>query len=95
MSPRAASGTPAVRPQGARRGRARVSSELASWLRSLSALAPWESALVSVSRLDLVRSQFDMAWSLVDFHLERLTARDHLWEPAAHCWTVHPGADGT
>lgn len=50
---------------------------------------------MSVSRLDLVRSQFDLSWALVDFHLERLTAPDHLWEPAAHCWTVRPGADGT
>lgn len=46
------------------------------------------------SRLGLLRWQFDLTWSLLDYHLERLEADDPLWEPARLCWTVHPTADG-
>jgi DinB superfamily len=50
---------------------------------------------VHASRCDLLRWQFDLTWSLLDYHLERLEPEDFLWEPAPHCWTVRPGADGT
>ena len=46
------------------------------------------------SRLDILRWQFDLTWSLFEYHLERLEPDDALWEPAGLCWTVHPGADG-
>jgi hypothetical protein len=49
---------------------------------------------VSDSRRDLLRWQFDLTWSLFEYHLERLEAADFLWEPAAPCWTVRPTADG-
>ncbi|MFI6513766.1 DinB family protein [Streptosporangium sp. NPDC050855] len=47
-----------------------------------------------VSRRDVLRWQFDLTWSLFEFHLDRLTEEDVLWEPASLCWTVRPGADG-
>lgn len=50
--------------------------------------------LVSASRCQLLRWQFELTWSLFEYHLARLEPADHLWEPAAHCWTVRPGADG-
>ena len=50
---------------------------------------------MSGSRRDLLRWQFEMTWSLFEYHLERLVPEDFLWEPAAHCWTVRPNADGT
>lgn len=50
---------------------------------------------MSASRCDLLRWQFDLTWSLFDYHLERLEPGDFLWEPAAHCWTMHQAADGT
>jgi hypothetical protein len=49
---------------------------------------------VSVPHRDLLRWQFDLTWSLLELHLERLTSEDFLWEPAALSWTVRPGADG-
>ncbi|MGH3687274.1 MAG: DinB family protein [Pseudonocardiaceae bacterium] len=49
---------------------------------------------MSVSRMDLLRWQFDLTWSLLELHLEQLKPDDFLWEPATHCWTVRPGADG-
>ncbi|MGW7536587.1 DinB family protein [Amycolatopsis sp. NPDC054798] len=45
--------------------------------------------------LALLRWQFDLAWSLFDYHLERLRPDDFPWEPAALCWTMHPTAAGT
>ncbi|WP_326562776.1 DinB family protein [Micromonospora sp. NBC_01796] len=47
-----------------------------------------------VTRGDLLRWQFDLTWSLFEYHLERLEPADFLWEPAAHCWTVRPTIDG-
>lgn len=47
-----------------------------------------------VSRSDLLRRQFDLTWSLFEYHLERLESEDFLWEPAALCWTVRPDAAG-
>ncbi|WP_394834827.1 DinB family protein [Pendulispora rubella] len=47
--------------------------------------------MMSVSRRDLLRWQFDLTWQLFEFHLDRLTPEDFLWEPAAHIWTVRPG----
>lgn len=46
-----------------------------------------------MSRLDLLRGQFDLTWSLCDHHLQRLEPDDALWEPVSHCWTVHLGTD--
>lgn len=50
---------------------------------------------MSDTRRDLLRWQFDLTWSLFEYHLERLEPEDFLWEPAADHWTVRPGADGT
>ncbi|MGI5273422.1 DinB family protein [Nonomuraea sp. CA-218870] len=49
---------------------------------------------MSVTRDDLLRWQFDLAWSLFDYHLERLRPEDFLWEPASTCWTVRRTEDG-
>lgn len=46
------------------------------------------------SRLELLRWQFDLTWSLLDYHLERLNVDDPLWEPGRLCWTVHPTDGG-
>lgn len=43
---------------------------------------------------DLLCWQFDLTWSLLQYHLERLEPDDLLWEPAAVCWTVRRGVDG-
>ncbi|MQA87586.1 MAG: DinB family protein [Streptosporangiales bacterium] len=45
--------------------------------------------------ISLLRWQFDLTWSLFDFHLGALTDEDYLWEPAAGCWTVRESGDGT
>ncbi|WP_314177976.1 DinB family protein [Streptomyces winkii] len=45
--------------------------------------------------LDLLRWQFDLTWSLFEYHLERLEPEDFLWEPTANRWTVHRADDGT
>ncbi|MFD4428180.1 hypothetical protein [Nocardia sp. NPDC058497] len=42
---------------------------------------------MSTSRSELVRWQFDLVWSLFEYHLERLSPTDFLWEPAAPHWT--------
>lgn len=47
------------------------------------------------SSLGLLRWQFDLAWSLFDYHLAQLEPGDFLWEPAALCWTMHRAEDGT
>jgi hypothetical protein len=47
------------------------------------------------SARDLLRWQFDLTWSLFEYHLERLEPDDYLWEPVAHCWTVRRTDDGT
>ncbi|TMR39708.1 DinB family protein [Actinomadura geliboluensis] len=44
--------------------------------------------------LDLPRWQFDLTWSLFEYHLERLVPEDFLWEPASTCWTMRQAADG-
>lgn len=49
---------------------------------------------MSVAPRDLMRWQFDLTWSLLDLHLERLKPEDFLWEPAARCWTVQPDGEG-
>ncbi|WP_171170701.1 DinB family protein [Streptomyces sp. I05A-00742] len=43
---------------------------------------------------DLLKWQFDLTWSLFEYHLERLEPEDFLWEPAPLCWTVRPDAGG-
>lgn len=49
---------------------------------------------MTVSRRDLLRSQFDLTWSLFEIHLEQLKPEDFLWEPAVHVWTVRPSVGG-
>ena len=49
---------------------------------------------VPASRGDLLRWQFDLTWSLLELHLNQLTAEDLVWEPAARCWTVRRSAAG-
>ncbi|WP_371525671.1 DinB family protein [Streptomyces sp. NBC_01283] len=46
------------------------------------------------SRHTLLRGQFDLTWSLFEYHLERLEPEDFLWEPAPLCWTMRPDGDG-
>ncbi|MFC4555519.1 DinB family protein [Georgenia faecalis] len=46
------------------------------------------------TRLDLLRWQLDLTWSLLEYHLERLDRDDVGFEPAALVWTVRPDADG-
>ncbi|MEV6910066.1 DinB family protein [Amycolatopsis sp. NPDC051071] len=41
-----------------------------------------------VSRSGLSRWQFDLTWSLFEYHLDRLKPGDFLWEPSDLCWTV-------
>ena len=43
---------------------------------------------------DVLLAQYELTWSLFEYHLERLTPGDLLWEPAELCWTVHPAAGG-
>ncbi|OEV03181.1 DinB family protein [Streptomyces oceani] len=42
----------------------------------------------------LSRWQFEFTWSLFEYHLERLSPEDFLWEPAALCWTMRPEEAG-
>ena len=49
---------------------------------------------VPVARLDLLRWQFDLTWSLFELHLEQLKPEDFLWEPATRSATVRRGVDG-
>ena len=44
---------------------------------------------------ELVLGQFEVSWALFEYHLQRLTPDDLLWEPAALCWTVRPDPAGT
>lgn len=46
------------------------------------------------SRLELLGWQFDLTWSLLAYHLDRLDAGDLLWEPGRLCWTVHASDGG-
>jgi len=46
------------------------------------------------SRRDLLRFQYDLAWSFFDYHLDRLQDGDFLWEPGPLCWTMHVRAEG-
>jgi hypothetical protein len=48
-----------------------------------------------MSRSGLLQWQFDLTWSLLEYHLDRLEQADFLWEPAVHCWTVRPSAAGS
>ncbi|WP_431729434.1 DinB family protein [Verrucosispora sp. TAA-831] len=46
------------------------------------------------SRRDLLRWQFDLTWSLFEYHLERLEPGHFRREVAALSWTVRPDAAG-
>jgi hypothetical protein len=50
---------------------------------------------VSRPRRDLLRWQFDLTWALFEYHLDRLTPSDFLWEPAPYCWTVRRDTENT
>ena len=50
---------------------------------------------MTTSARDLARWQFDLTWSLFEYHLERLVPEDFRWEPASPSWTMRPAADGT
>lgn len=50
---------------------------------------------METSRRELLRWQFDLTWSLFEYHLERLAPEDFLWEPSPLSWTVRPAPDGT
>ena len=58
----------------------------------------WDVRLASVStaeRLDVLRWQFQMAWSLgADVHLPALTDESCLWLPAPGAWTVRRNSLG-
>ncbi|MEE1743815.1 MULTISPECIES: DinB family protein [unclassified Streptomyces] len=45
-------------------------------------------------RRELLRWQFDMTWSLFEYHLGRLAPEAFLWEPTDLTWTVRPDAAG-
>lgn len=47
------------------------------------------------TRTDLLQWQSELTWALLEYHLDRLTPADFLWEPGPLCWTVRPAADGT
>ncbi|MFC7546467.1 DinB family protein [Plantactinospora sp. GCM10030261] len=49
---------------------------------------------LTASPRQLLCWQFDLTWSLFEYHLERLEPADFLWEPVTHCWTVHPDGAG-
>ncbi len=49
---------------------------------------------MSPSPLAVLRRQFNLTWSLLEWHLGRLDSEDFLWEPGQHCWTVREGAYG-
>ncbi|GHH95251.1 DinB family protein [Streptomyces capillispiralis] len=53
------------------------------------------SASAPAGRLGLLRRQFDLTWSLIEYHVERLEPEDFLWEPAPLCWTVRRSPDGS
>lgn len=44
---------------------------------------------------DLLTFQFDLTWSLFEYHLERLQPGDFLSEPAPLCWTLRRAEDGS
>ena len=50
---------------------------------------------MSVSRTELLCAQSESTRSVFEYHLERLEREDFLREPAPHCWTMRPCADGT
>ena len=46
------------------------------------------------SSAERTRWQFDLAWSLLDYHLQRLEPDDFLWRPGPRVWTMHPTGNG-
>ncbi|WP_433755447.1 DinB family protein [Nocardia sp. CA-135398] len=46
------------------------------------------------SRSAVLRWQFELVWSLFEFHLERMEQDDFLWEPAGLTWTMRPDETG-
>ncbi|MEW2016281.1 DinB family protein [Rhodococcus sp. NPDC076796] len=44
-------------------------------------------------RLDLLRWQFDLTWSLFELHLDQLTFELLVWEPVPVNWNVRQDAD--
>ncbi|MFI6866568.1 DinB family protein [Nocardia sp. NPDC050406] len=50
---------------------------------------------MDTSRSAVLRQQFDLVWSLLDYHLDRLVAEDFLWEPADLIWTMRESEQGS
>ena len=46
------------------------------------------------NRVDILRFQFDLTWSLFESHLDQLTPQSLLWEPAPVCWNMRMDRDG-
>ncbi len=44
--------------------------------------------LYEVSRLGVLRSQFDSSWEMLATRLDGLTDEEYLWEPVPGCWSV-------
>jgi hypothetical protein len=44
---------------------------------------------------ELLRWHFDLTWSLLDLHLDRLTTEECLWEGGPGWWSVRLQEDGT
>ncbi|MFE7132856.1 DinB family protein [Streptomyces sp. NPDC057638] len=49
---------------------------------------------MTAERHELLRWQAELTWSLCEYHLERLTPEDFLWEPAPLCWTLRQDPSG-
>lgn len=49
---------------------------------------------MSVTRVDLMLRQLDIAWALFEHHLEGVDDDLCLWEPEPYCWTVRPDGHG-
>jgi hypothetical protein len=49
---------------------------------------------VEERKVELLRWQLRLTWSLAELHLEGLTDDACRWEPAPGAWTVRPGPDG-
>ena len=46
------------------------------------------------SRINLLRWQLEVAYSLLELHLSDLTDEECFWQPAPRCWTVRKSAAG-
>ncbi len=49
---------------------------------------------MSSTRRELLRWQFELTWSLFEYHLDRLQPAHFRWAAAGHSWTVRPDPAG-